>query len=182
MVRIGRLSRMIWIVSFLPLAAWLYLLFGRGFFWLTRERDDRDAPAPEHWPSVAAVVPARNEADVIARSAASLLAQDYPGPFRVILVDDQSDDGTGDAARALGGKPRRGLWRAASARLDGKALGGKAGYRPGGQRGLSVADRCGYRAHAQQPFQTGGAHGSRRLCADLARWRSCTAEMWPKSC
>jgi hopene-associated glycosyltransferase HpnB len=48
------------------------------------------------------VVPARNEADLIARSVASLLAQDYPGRFRVVLVDDQSGDGTGAAARALG--------------------------------------------------------------------------------
>ncbi len=47
------------------------------------------------------MVPARNEADVIQRSIASLLAQDYPGDFKVVLVDDQSDDGTGDLARAL---------------------------------------------------------------------------------
>jgi hopene-associated glycosyltransferase HpnB len=46
-------------------------------------------------------VPARNEADVIQRSIASLIAQDYPGDFRIILVDDQSEDGTGDLARAL---------------------------------------------------------------------------------
>jgi len=92
---------MSWIAGFLPLGAWLYLLFGRGFFWLTRDRDDRDAAPPEAWPSVAAVVPARDEADVIARSIGSLLAQDYRGPFRVILVDDQSSDGTAEAARAL---------------------------------------------------------------------------------
>jgi hopene-associated glycosyltransferase HpnB len=48
---------------------------------------------------VAAVVPARNEADVIARSIGSLLRQDYPGEFRVLLVDDGSDDGTAEAAR-----------------------------------------------------------------------------------
>ena len=53
------------------------------------------------WPSVVAVVPARNEADVIARSLGSLLAQDYQGDLRIILVDDQSEDGTGAAARAL---------------------------------------------------------------------------------
>ena len=47
------------------------------------------------------MVPARNEADVIQRSLASLLAQDYPGDFRIILVDDQTDDGTGERARAL---------------------------------------------------------------------------------
>ena len=92
---------MTWIAGFVPLAAWLYLLFGRGFFWLTRERDDGDAPAPAAWPSVTAVVPARDEADVIARSIGSLLAQDYPGTLRVILVDDQSTDGTAEATRAL---------------------------------------------------------------------------------
>jgi glycosyltransferase involved in cell wall biosynthesis len=54
------------------------------------------------WPDVVAVVPARDEADVIARSIGSLVAQDYPGRFRVILVDDSSSDGTGDIARALG--------------------------------------------------------------------------------
>ena len=93
---------MIWVFGFVPLLAWLYLLFGRGFFWMTRERDDRDAPLPETWPSVVAVVPARDEADVIARSVGSLLAQDYKGSFRVILVDDQSSDGTAEIARAFG--------------------------------------------------------------------------------
>ena len=92
---------MIWVLGFVPLAAWLYLLFGRGMFWMTRERDDRDAPPPRAWPSVVAVVPARDEADVIARSIGSLLAQDYKGSFRIILVDDQSGDGTAAAARAL---------------------------------------------------------------------------------
>ena len=87
-----------------PLLIWLHLLAGRGGFWLTRERDDRDEPPePAQWPTVTAVVPARNEADVIARSISSLLAQNYPGEFRVVLVDDQSADGTADAARALPG-------------------------------------------------------------------------------
>ncbi len=90
------------LIVFLSLATWLVLLFGRGFFWLLRERDDREeAPPPQNWPSVVAVVPARDEADVIARSIGSLLAQDYPGSFRVILVDDQSSDGTALAAQAL---------------------------------------------------------------------------------
>jgi hopene-associated glycosyltransferase HpnB len=88
--------------GFLPLAAWLYLLFGRGMFWLLRERDgDERLPAPARWPSVVAVVPARDEADVIARSLGSLIAQNYGGDFHIILVDDQSDDGTAIAARAL---------------------------------------------------------------------------------
>jgi hopene-associated glycosyltransferase HpnB len=89
--------------GFLPLAAWLYLLFGRGMFWLFRERDGEERiPAPARWPSVVAVVPARDEADVIARSLGSLIAQVYAGDFHIILVDDQSDDGTAIAARALG--------------------------------------------------------------------------------
>jgi hopene-associated glycosyltransferase HpnB len=92
------------LLALLSLAIWLVLLLCRGFFWLARERDDRDTPPePDNWPSVVAVMPARNEAELIARSIGSLLAQDYPGRFRVILVDDQSGDGTGAAARALGG-------------------------------------------------------------------------------
>ena len=90
----------------LPLLIWLYLLAGHGMYWRTRECDDRLEPEQdiETWPSVVAVVPARNEADVIAKSIASLLAQDYPGPFRIVLVDDESEDGTGDIARALDNK------------------------------------------------------------------------------
>ncbi len=85
-----------------PVLIWAYLLLGRGLFWLARERDDVGEPAePELWPAVFAVTPARNEADVIARSVGSLLAQDYPGEFRMILVDDQSDDGTAEVARSI---------------------------------------------------------------------------------
>ncbi len=88
------------LIGALALAIWAYLLVGHGGFWMMRERDDRDEPAePRAWPSVVAVVPARNEADVIGRSVGSLLAQDYPGEFRVILVDDNSDDSTADVAR-----------------------------------------------------------------------------------
>ena len=95
------------VFGFLPLAIWLYLFFGHGMFWTARERDDaHDYPAPLRWPSVTAVVPARNEADVIARSIGSLLAQDYPGSLHVILVDDESDDGTAEIARALPGSDR----------------------------------------------------------------------------
>jgi hopene-associated glycosyltransferase HpnB len=98
-------------IGMAALGIWLYLLTSRGGFWLARERDDRDEPPePQAWPAVTAVVPARDEADVIARSIGGLLAQDYPGPFRVILVDDQSTDGTAEAAleaaRRLGAQAR----------------------------------------------------------------------------
>lgn len=89
------------ILGVAPLVIWTGLVAAHGGFWLARERDDRDRlPAPAPWPSVIAVVPARDEADVIARSIGSLLMQDYPGDFRVILVDDNSGDGTAAAARA----------------------------------------------------------------------------------
>ena len=90
------------VFGFLPLAIWLYLALARRGFWLLRERDTDALPDPAHWPSVTAIVPARNEADVIARSIGSILGQDYAGDLRVILVDDQSEDGTGSIARALG--------------------------------------------------------------------------------
>ena len=83
------------------MAAWLYLLLARGGFWRADIRDEDGLPhAPAEWPSVIAVVPARNEADIIAISLSSLLNQDYANFSKVILVDDQSDDGTADVASA----------------------------------------------------------------------------------
>jgi len=93
---------MVWFaLCFLSFAIWIYLLVARGGFWLARELNDANVPAPAAWPSVVAVVPARDEADVIARSIGSLLLQDYPGSFRVVLVDDQSTDGTAERTRAI---------------------------------------------------------------------------------
>lgn len=90
-------------LAILSLAVWLYLVAFRGRFWRCDQRLDGDAPPPPAaWPEVVAVVPARDEADVIGRSIGSLLAQDYPGKFSVVLVDDSSSDGTGDTARRLG--------------------------------------------------------------------------------
>ena len=90
-------------IGIMALASWL-ILAATGF-WTCGERDDGAPLAPPTpWPEVVAVVPARNEADVIARSLSSLAAQDYPGAFRIILVDDNSEDGTGARARALGAR------------------------------------------------------------------------------
>ena len=83
------------------LAAWLYLIFARGGFWRCNERDDWPSAALADWPSVAVVVPARNEAEQIGASIASLAGQEYAGPWTVILVDDDSSDGTADIARRL---------------------------------------------------------------------------------
>ncbi len=87
------------VVGAVTLTIWTYLIAARGHFWRARPRDEQDeAPSPPSWPAVTAVVPARDEADVIAESLGSLLRQDYPGAFTVILVDDQSRDGTAEIA------------------------------------------------------------------------------------
>jgi hopene-associated glycosyltransferase HpnB len=85
----------------LSLAIWIYLIAARGGFWRCAERDGALAgPDPARWPALVAVVPARDEAETVAKSVGSLLAQDYPGRFAVVLVDDQSVDGTAQLARA----------------------------------------------------------------------------------
>lgn len=95
------------VAAYASLAAWLWLTLAQGMFWRTDVRlPPRTAPA--HWPSVAIVVPARDEAGVLPRSLPSLLAQDYPGEAEVILVDDGSTDGTGALARRLA-REQRGL-------------------------------------------------------------------------
>ena len=80
---------------------WCYLLCARGGFWVFREANpiaDRDfEPKP-----VAVIIPARDEARVVGGAIESLLAQDYPGPVHVFLVDDESSDGTADVARNAG--------------------------------------------------------------------------------
>ena len=86
----------------LGVAAWAYLLGARGGFWRARERDVRwAAPRPAKWPSVCAIVPARDEAAVVGDTLASLLAQDYEGAFSIVVVDDHSSDATGTIARAI---------------------------------------------------------------------------------
>jgi hopene-associated glycosyltransferase HpnB len=94
----------------LAAAAWLYLLAGHGGFWRTDVRLPGPAhpPDPARWPSVVAVVPARDEAAILPETLPTLLAQGYPGAFEVVLVDDGSSDGTGAVAAALGAAARPG--------------------------------------------------------------------------
>ena len=88
------------LISGLVLGIWVYLVLLHGRYW--RERPAKaqgttSAEGPKHWPEVCAVVPARNEAPVVGEAVGSLLRQDYPGKLRIILVDDQSSDGTADS-------------------------------------------------------------------------------------
>jgi hopene-associated glycosyltransferase HpnB len=87
------------LLAALALAIWLYLLLGRGGFWLSSRRDDGTPAPPKAWPKLAVVIPARDEADGIGACIGSLLRQDYAGDWRIVLVDDGSSDGTADLAR-----------------------------------------------------------------------------------
>ena len=106
--------------------AWAYLLTAHGGFWRTGQRLPGDPDGPGRrgrpggpgcggrpggeqggWPSVVAVIPARDEAAILPATLPSLLAQDYPGEFSVVLVDDASTDGTAAVAAALGADARR---------------------------------------------------------------------------
>jgi hopene-associated glycosyltransferase HpnB len=93
-------------VSVAAATAWVYLLAGRGGFWRTDQRlpgvTEAAEREPAAWPRVSAVVPARDEAAVLPETLPTLLAQDYPGELSVVLVDDESADGTGEAAAELG--------------------------------------------------------------------------------
>jgi hopene-associated glycosyltransferase HpnB len=91
------------VIASIALAIWLYLLFARGAFWLNTERDEVVPAAPQIWPRVVVVVPARNEAATIGEVIAALLHQDYPGDWSILLVDDDSNDGTAEIARRAAG-------------------------------------------------------------------------------
>jgi hopene-associated glycosyltransferase HpnB len=107
------------IIGLASAVAWVYLVAAHGGFWRTSQRLPGASPSPgagpaaaagtgpAAWPAVAAVVPARNEADSLPGTLPALLAQDYPGAFRVFLVDDNSDDGTAVIAAELGEKAAR---------------------------------------------------------------------------
>lgn len=66
----------------------------------SRSLDAVPADAPRGSPLVSVIVPARNERRNIERCVRSVLATSYP-LTEVIVVDDRSDDGTGDIARAI---------------------------------------------------------------------------------
>ena len=85
------------------LLVWLAIALRPGRFWdlwpILEEQPP--PPQPEAWPSVCVLVPARNETACLPTTLPALLAQDYPGAWGVVLVDDRSEDGTARAARDL---------------------------------------------------------------------------------
>ena len=78
------------------------------------------------------MIPARNEAEILPMTLPSLLGQDYRGRFAIVLVDDDSGDGTGKVAEAAG--------QAAGWRIGQAAPRGGPG-RSSPQGGASLEDR-----------------------------------------
>ncbi|HST24767.1 MAG TPA: glycosyltransferase [Gaiellaceae bacterium] len=95
------------VVAFVSLAGWLGVLLGTACAWDLRPiaEDEPAPPDPTSWPSVTVLVPARNEAEQLPRTLPALLAQDYPGAWHLVVVDDRSTDGTPVAARDAGVEP-----------------------------------------------------------------------------
>ncbi|MEH2416275.1 glycosyltransferase [Nostoc sp.] len=97
----------------LSLTIWLGLLCFWGQFWRTDQQLEVETlytTSLQSLPAVCAVVPARNEAELISASLRSLLLQDYPGSFNVFLVDDRSTDRTANFAEGVAhavGKPQQ---------------------------------------------------------------------------
>jgi hopene-associated glycosyltransferase HpnB len=92
-------------VSAAAMLAWIYLLAAHGGFWRTDQRlppaDPPRAWPSVGWPSVVAIVPARDEEATLPQALPTLLSQHYAGQFSVVLVDDESSDRTADLASAL---------------------------------------------------------------------------------
>lgn len=92
-VGIGVLSFVIWLGVLLhPARPWDFQPVGD---------DEPPPPAPSIWPSVCILVPARNERDSLPDTLPALLQQEYPGEFTVVVIDDRSQDGTAEVARAI---------------------------------------------------------------------------------
>ena len=126
----------------LAAVAWVYLLVAHGGYWRTDCRlpvGDGKAE-PESWPSVVAVIPARDEAAILPQTLPSLLSQEYPGGLAVVLVDDGSSDGTAAVAEALGSTSG-----AALKVIRGEALAeGWAGKVWAMAQGVAAAGECDY--------------------------------------
>lgn len=90
---------MLFLTAF-SLLIWVYLCLFLGRFWHSDQILNVNPVNIQNFPDIVCVIPARDEADSIGRTVRALLDQDYAGNFRIVVVDDNSTDGTADAARA----------------------------------------------------------------------------------
>ncbi len=128
----------------LAVVAWVYLLTGHGGYWRTDQRLPplgREAGDPAAWPGVTAIVPARNEAAALPGTLPTLVGQDYPGDFRVVLIDDDSSDGTSEVAASVGRQARPGRLRVLPGSPTPPGWAGKVWAM---RQGLRAADDAGY--------------------------------------
>ena len=84
-------------VATLSAVTWSYLALARGSFWRIKNAKPDASDKAGFSGGVVAVIPARNEAELIGPVVTSLLNQCVAMP--VLLVDDESSDGTADVAR-----------------------------------------------------------------------------------
>jgi hopene-associated glycosyltransferase HpnB len=172
----------------LAAVAWVYLLVGHGGYWRTDCRlpvGDEGQPGPRDWPSVVAVVPARDEAAILPETLPSLLSQEYPGELSVVLVDDGSSDGTAAVAESLCQAPG-----AALKVVRGEALAeGWAGKVWAMAQGVTAAGECGYLLFTDADIAFGpgtvaalvraAVTGDRSLVSQMALLRADTGwEQW----
>lgn len=173
------------LLSGLVLGIWVYLVLLHGRYW--RERPQR-APAdgPKHWPEVAAIVPARNEAPVAGEAVRSLLQQDYPGKLRIILIDDQSADGTaeivrataaalgaGDRVRVLSGKALPEGWTGKMWAVH-QGFGELEGFSPGAKYVWLTDADIAHDPHSLRGLVTRAEAGNLALTSLMARLRTDT--------
>ena len=93
------------VIALAALAAWVYLFAFHGRFWVSAPQ--LPPVGPREFPTIDVIVPARDEQATIGAAIGSLIAQDYRGSFHVTLVDDQSSDGTSEAAARAAGNASR---------------------------------------------------------------------------
>jgi hopene-associated glycosyltransferase HpnB len=173
----------------LAAVAWVYLLVAHGGYWRTDCRlpmgGGRAEGVSGDWPSVVAVIPARDEAAILPETLPSLLGQEYPGELSVVLVDDGSSDGTAGVAEALGSARHVALTV-----IRGKPLaGGWAGKVWAMAQGVTAAGECDYLLFTDADISFGpgtvsalvraAVSGDRALVSQMALLRADTGwEKW----
>ncbi|HEX2974244.1 MAG TPA: glycosyltransferase [Tepidisphaeraceae bacterium] len=93
-------------ILILVAVVWVWLLISPTFQLSLKYALNADTAFPSpgagqcSWPTVTVVIPARNEADTLPTTIPTICGQDYPD-LRVVLVDDQSDDGSSEVIAQL---------------------------------------------------------------------------------
>jgi len=92
---------MTFILCILATASWGGLALFWHRFWQVDQRLSLTPPELADYPSVTAIVPARNESQTIKTCITNLQNQTYQGRFSIIVTDDASTDDTGDILKSL---------------------------------------------------------------------------------